>query len=49
MRIRDFWKGLKTPEHRLAWLVAMAADAIQIAVVPMFGEGVFRPPTLPST
>jgi hypothetical protein len=43
MRIRDFWKGLKTPEHRLAWLVAMAADAIQIAVVPMFGEGVFSP------
>ena len=43
MRILDFWKGLKTPEHRLAWLVAMAADAIQIAIVPLFVAGGVSP------
>lgn len=43
MRIRDFWKGLKTPEHRLAWLVAMTADAIQIAIVPLFVAGGVSP------
>ena len=39
MHIRDFWKHLKTPELRLAWIIAMAADAIQIAVMPMFVAG----------
>ena len=43
MRIRDFWKTLKTPEQRLAWVVALAADAVQIAVFPMFAEGVLSP------
>jgi hypothetical protein len=31
------------PEHRLAWLVAIAADAIQIAGLPFFIEGVLSP------
>jgi hypothetical protein len=43
MPIRDFWKSVKTPEHRLAWIVALAADAVQIAVFPMFAEGALSP------
>src|ERR1700747_2506139 len=43
MRISEFWKSLKTPEHRLAWIVALAADATQIAVFPMFAEGALSP------
>jgi hypothetical protein len=31
------------PEHRLAWLVAIAADAIQIIGLPFFVEGVLSP------
>ena len=31
------------PEHRLAWLVAIAADAIQIVGLPFFVEGVLSP------
>jgi hypothetical protein len=40
---REFLKALKTPEQRLAWLVAIAADAIQITVLPLFMEGGFSP------
>lgn len=43
MRIRDFWSSLRTPEHRLAWMVALAADAVQIAVFPLFAEGALSP------
>src|SRR5262249_48946031 len=31
------------PEHRLAWLVAIVADAIQIVGLPFFAEGVLSP------
>ena len=31
------------PEHRVAWLVAIAADAIQIVGLPFFVEGVLSP------
>src|SRR5262245_48934920 len=31
------------PQHRLAWLVAIAADAIQIVGLPFFVEGVLSP------
>jgi hypothetical protein len=31
------------PQHRLAWLVAIAADAIQIVGFPFFVEGVLSP------
>ena len=43
MRFRDLWKTFKTPEHRLAWLVAIAADAIQIAALPLFAPGGLSP------
>lgn len=35
----DFIKTIKTPEHRLAWLVAIAADSLQILAFPLFAEG----------
>lgn len=43
MRLRDFWNGLKTPELRFAWIVALAADAVQIAVFPLFAAGAVSP------
>jgi hypothetical protein len=43
MRIYDFFKTLKTPEHRLAWLVAVAADALQIGALPFFAPGAISP------
>ena len=34
--LRDFFRSMKTREERLAWLVAMGADALQLAVMPLF-------------
>lgn len=39
----DFLKSLKTREYRLAWLIAIAADAIQIGALPFFAEGAMSP------
>src|SRR5216684_6682943 len=39
----DTFRSLKSSEHRLAWLVAMAADAIQIVGFPIFVEGAVSP------
>ncbi len=39
----DTFKSLKSSEHRLAWLVAMTADAIQIIGFPIFVEGAGSP------
>ena len=39
----DYFKSLKAPEHRLAWVVAMAADVIQIAALPFFVAGGMSP------
>jgi hypothetical protein len=39
----DSFRSLKSPEHRLAWAVAMAADAIQIVAFPLFVEGAVSP------
>jgi hypothetical protein len=39
----DAFKSLKSSEHRLAWLVAMAADAVQIIGFPIFVEGAMSP------
>ena len=39
----DFLKTVKSPEHRLAWLVAVTADAIQIAALPFFAVGGLSP------
>jgi hypothetical protein len=43
MRILDFWKTLKTPEHRLAWMIAILADAVQIGAMPLFAAGAVSP------
>jgi hypothetical protein len=37
--MRDFFRTLKSPEHRLAWLIAVAADAVQITAAPFFVAG----------
>ena len=29
----------KTPEHRMAWAIAIVADTLQIAALPFFAEG----------
>jgi hypothetical protein len=39
----DFFKTIKSPEHRLAWLIAVAADTIQIAALPLFVPGGLSP------
>jgi hypothetical protein len=39
----DFLKSIKSPEHRLAWSVAIAADAIQIVALPLFAGGGLSP------
>jgi hypothetical protein len=43
MAVSDYWKSLKSPELRAAWAVALAADAVQIALLPMFAEGGISP------
>jgi len=43
MKLLDYWKTLKSPELRLAWAVAMAADTIQIAAMPVFVGGGVSP------
>ena len=43
MRAFDFLKSIKSPEQRLAWLVALTADAIQIIALPLFVPGGFSP------
>ncbi len=43
MKLREIWKSLKTPEHRLAWAIAILADAVQIAAFPLFAEGALSP------
>src|ERR1700704_5279105 len=43
MRGFDFLKSIKSPEQRLAWMIALAADAIQIVALPLFAPGGFSP------
>ena len=38
MKMFDFLETVRSPEHRLAWLVAIAADAIQIGALPLFSS-----------
>ena len=40
---REFFRSMKSPEERLAWLVAVSADALQWAVTPLFIEGALSP------
>ncbi len=35
----EFIQNIKTPEQRLAWLVAIIADALQLLAFPFFMEG----------
>jgi hypothetical protein len=39
----DNFKSLKSPRLRLAWAVALAADTLQIAAMPLFAEGALSP------
>jgi hypothetical protein len=40
---KGYFNSIKEPEHRLAWAVAIAADALQIAAFPLFVEGGISP------
>ncbi len=42
MSFLDYFNSLK-PEHRQAWAVAIAADALQIIAFPLFAEGAVSP------
>ena len=39
----EHFKLLKRSEHRAAWSIAIAADALQIAVFPLFAPGGMSP------
>jgi len=39
----NYFRSLKSPSLRLAWTVALAADALQIAALPLFAEGALSP------
>lgn len=41
--LADFWNSIKDPELRMAWFVAMAADALQLGAFPFFAEGAASP------
>ncbi len=41
--LREFLRSMKSREERLAWLVAIGADALQLAVLPLFVEGALSP------
>jgi len=43
MSFLDYFRRLNSTELRLAWAVAVAADALQIVALPMFAEGAFSP------
>ena len=40
---REFFRSMKSREERLAWLIAITADALQWAVMPFFVEGAASP------
>ena len=43
LNFKNYFNSLKTPEHRMAWTIAIAADAVQIAAFPLFAEGGISP------
>ncbi|MFZ1130161.1 MAG: hypothetical protein WBV31_20885 [Terriglobales bacterium] len=43
MSFLDYFKSLQEPEHRMAWVVAIAADVLQIVAFPLFAEGAMSP------
>ena len=40
---REFLCSMKSREVRMAWFIAIAADALQWAVMPLFVEGALSP------
>jgi hypothetical protein len=40
---REYWDAMKDPEMRLAWTIALGADALQLAALPFFVEGGVSP------
>ena len=42
-RMSNFLKSMQSREQRLAWLVAVVADAIQIGALPLFVAGGLSP------
>ena len=42
-RVSNFLKSIKSRDLRLAWLVAIAADAIQLGALPLFVAGGLSP------
>src|SRR3977135_4266655 len=43
MRLSNVLKAIKSPEHRMALLIAMMGDAIQIFGLPLFAAGGLSP------
>jgi hypothetical protein len=43
MSVLDYFRSLRSPEARLAWVIAIAADALQIAALPLFAPGALSP------
>jgi hypothetical protein len=43
MRIKEMFRLVRSPELRAAWFVAVAADTIQIVVLPLFAYGGLSP------
>jgi mannose/fructose/N-acetylgalactosamine-specific phosphotransferase system component IIC len=41
--LRELLRSAKTREERMAWMVAIGADALQLAVMPLFAEGALSP------
>jgi hypothetical protein len=41
----DRFRALASTEHRLAWSIALAADALQIGLFPLFAAGGLSPAT----
>jgi len=39
MSVWEYFKSMKLPEQRLAWAIAIGADALQILAFPLFAEG----------
>src|SRR5215472_6430225 len=43
MKFLDYFKSLRSPELRTAWIVALAADTLQMAALPLFAPGGVSP------
>ena len=43
MSLWEHFKSLRSPKQRLAWVVALGADALQIVAFPFFAEGAVSP------